>query len=51
METRTTVNDLIFELEKIKNKNVTIVSIGTMAGSDKDCNYVIHLSDGSEVKV
>ena len=51
METRTTVNDLIFELEKIKNKNVAIASIGTMAGSDKDCNYVIHLSDGSEVKV
>ncbi len=50
METGTTVNVLIFELEKV-NKNLTIVSIGSMTGSDKDCNYVIHLSDGSEIKV
>lgn len=49
-----TLNELILKLEQnvtVDNSSEKIISIGTMCGTDKDCEYIVHLENGTIIKL
>lgn len=49
-----TYSELIYYLifnEGSDINDLEVLSIGTVSGSDKDCEYIIHLEDGTDVKI
>lgn len=43
--------DYLVQQESDDIKDLKVISIGTMAGTDRDCDYIIHLENGKEIKI
>ncbi len=43
--------DYLVQQESDDIKDLKVISIGTMSGADKDCEYVVHLENGKYIKI